>query len=233
MTFATVTTLCRNIASPHFTPVAVEFQHESPADISEHLRLFCCPVRFGAPSNRFTFASDVLSLSIERADASLCAVLDRHAEEMLAKYPPRDSLVDRVQSIITNEFRGGDPSLDRIADQLGLTPRTLQRKLHELGTCDDNSRCDICANRRWRSARLLTCSGFQNRAPSTVPSNAGPALRQKSTENGSMSLCAISVFSVSLWLLFGQALTTTESQRTRRLHGEQRAEATLSNLTAS
>ena len=53
---------------------------------------------------------------------------------MLAKYPPRDSLVDRVQSIITNEFRGGDPSLDRIADQLGLTPRTLQRKLHELGT---------------------------------------------------------------------------------------------------
>lgn len=134
MTFATVTTLCRNIASPDFAPVAVEFQHESPADISEHLRLFRCPVRFGAPSNRFIFTSNLLSLPIDRADANLCAVLDRHAEEMLAKYPPRDTLVDQVQSIIANEFRGGDPSLERVADQLSLTPRTLQRKLHELGT---------------------------------------------------------------------------------------------------
>jgi AraC-like DNA-binding protein len=134
MTLATVTTLCRNIASPDFTPIAVEFQHEAPADITEHLRLFRCPVRFGAPSNRFTFISDFLSLPIARADASLCAVLDRHAEELLAKYPPRDSLVAQVQSIIANEFRGGDLSLERVADQLSLTPRTLQRKLHELGT---------------------------------------------------------------------------------------------------
>jgi AraC-like DNA-binding protein len=91
-------------------------------------------VRFSAPSNRFTFASDLLTLPIAKADATLCAVLDRHAEELLAKYPPRDSLVEKVQSIIANEFRGGDPSLERVADQLGLTPRTLQRKLHELGT---------------------------------------------------------------------------------------------------
>lgn len=39
-----------------------------------------------------------------------------------------------MRSIITSEFRGGDPSLERVADQLGLTPRTLQRKLHEMGT---------------------------------------------------------------------------------------------------
>ncbi len=134
MTLATVATLCRNIASPDFAPSAIEFQHDAPADISEHLRLFRCPVRFSAPSNRFTFASSLLSLPIAKADASLCAVLDRHAEEMLAKYPPRDSLVDQVQSIIASEFRGGDPSLERVADQLSLTPRTLQRKLHELGT---------------------------------------------------------------------------------------------------
>jgi AraC-like DNA-binding protein len=134
MTLATFTTLCRNIASPDFAPIAVEFQHAEPADTSEHSRLFRCPVRFGASSNRLTFASSFLSLPIDKADASLCAVLDRHAEELLSKYPPRDSLLDQVQSIIANEFRGGDPSLERVADQLSLTPRTLQRKLHELGT---------------------------------------------------------------------------------------------------
>jgi len=134
MTLATVTTLCRNLVSPDFAPICVEFQHEEPDDTSEHLRLFRCPVQFSASSNRVTFASSFLSLPIDKADASLCAVLDRHAEEMLAKYPPRDSLIDQVQSIIANEFRGGDPSLERVADELTLTPRTLQRKLHELGT---------------------------------------------------------------------------------------------------
>ena len=134
MTLATVTTLCRNIASPQFTPTAVEFEHDAPANISEHHELFRCPLEFGAGVNRLRFNSECLLLSIDKADASLCALLDRHAEELLAKFPPRDSLVDQVRSLIATEFRGGDPSLEHIADQLRLTPRTLQRKLQELGT---------------------------------------------------------------------------------------------------
>ena len=134
MTLATVTTLCRKIATPDFAPTAVEFQHAAPANISEHRRIFNCAVKFNAPSNRLSFPSSFLSLPIAKADASLCAVLDRHAEELLAKYPPRDSLIDQVRNLIAGEFRGGEPSLERIADHLGLTPRTLQRKLQELGT---------------------------------------------------------------------------------------------------
>ena len=134
MTFATVTTLCRNIASPEFMPTAIEFQHDEPADTSEHQQLFRCPIKFNAPLNKLYFKSSCLLLPIEKADASLCALLDRHAEELLAKFPPRDSLVDQVRSMIAGEFRGGDPSLEHVADQLRLTPRTLQRKLQELGT---------------------------------------------------------------------------------------------------
>src|SRR4051794_3566780 len=101
MTLATVTTLCRNIASSDFAPTFVEFQHEAPRNTSEHLRLFRCPVEFSALSNKLTFPSSFLSLPIAKADASLCALLDRHAEELLAKFPPQHSLVDQVRSIIT------------------------------------------------------------------------------------------------------------------------------------
>ena len=133
MTLATVAALCRNIATPDFVPTAVEFQHDAPADTSEHQRLFRCPIEFRAPANRLSFASRFLAFPIAKADPSLCVLLDRHAEELLAKFPPRNSLVDQVRSIITGELRGGDPSLERVADQLGFTPRTLQRKLQELG----------------------------------------------------------------------------------------------------
>src|SRR6185369_17372118 len=49
--------------------------------------------------------------------------------------------------------------------------------------CGANSQCDTCANRRWQSARLLTCSGSQKRALSTEPSNAGPASHPKTSGN--------------------------------------------------
>ena len=134
MTLATVTALCCNIASPEFAPTSVEFQHDAPRDTAEHLQLFRCPVEFGAPSNKLTFPSSFLALPISKADASLCVLLDRHAEELLAKFPPQHSLVDQVLNIIAAELRGGDPALERVADQLSLTPRTLQRKLQDLGT---------------------------------------------------------------------------------------------------
>ena len=160
MTLATVTTLCRNIATPDFAPITVEFQHASPSDVSEHLRLFRSPIQFNAASNRLTFPSTFLSLPIARADATLCALLDRHAEELLAKYPPHDSLIHQVRSIIAGEFRGGDPSLERVADQLSLTPRTLQRKLHELDTSHneilDQMRCQL-AMRYLREHEMAIC----------------------------------------------------------------------------
>lgn len=134
MTLATVTTLCRRIATPDFGPTLVEFQHAAPADLSEHQRLFNCPMNFNTHANRLSFPSSFLSLPIAKADASLCALLDRHAEELLVKYPPRDSLIDQVRNVIAEEFRGGEASLERVADRLGLTPRTLQRKLQEVGT---------------------------------------------------------------------------------------------------
>jgi AraC-like DNA-binding protein len=134
MTFATVTALCRNLTDRGWRPVAVEFQHEQPNDVSEHQRLFRCPVEFGKRADNLLFAASSLSLPVAKADPGLCAVLDRHAEELLAKFPPRDSLVDQVRHIIGRELNGGDPSLERIADQLGLSARTLQRKLHDLDT---------------------------------------------------------------------------------------------------
>jgi AraC-like DNA-binding protein len=114
--------------------MAVEFQHSKPQATSEHERLFRCPVIFNAPFNKLTFNSASLDLPIEQADEGLCRMLDRHAQELLAKYPPRDTVTDNARTVITRELNGGNPSLEHVAAQLGLSERTLQRKLQELGT---------------------------------------------------------------------------------------------------
>lgn len=134
MTFAGVATLCRVTVDRDWKPRLVEFKHDQPRDITEHLRLFQCPVNFNAPVNTLVFDSSSLSLPVAKADPGLCLMLDRHAEELLAKFPPRDSVISNVRTILSKELNGGNPSLERVAEQMGLSARTLQRKLHELGT---------------------------------------------------------------------------------------------------
>ena len=134
MTFAAVVSLCRVAVDEDWIPLAVEFQHSKPQDTTEHARLFRCPVIFDAPFNKLTFNSASLSLPIEQADEGLVRMLDRHAQELLAKYPPRDTVIDNARTVITRELNGGNPSLEHVAAQLGLSERTLQRKLQELGT---------------------------------------------------------------------------------------------------
>ena len=134
MTFAALASLSRTVTNSDLSPTRVTFQHDRPPDTREHQRIFKCPVDFNATSNQYFVESAALALPIVKADPGLGAVLDRHAEGLIAKYPRNDTLVERVRTMIKDELRGGNASLERIADSLSMSGRTLQRKLREHGT---------------------------------------------------------------------------------------------------
>lgn len=134
LTLAAVAALGRLVTNSDWSPLAVQFAHAQPAVASEHARIFRAPVTFSAESCQLILDASTLALPIAKADPGLSAVLDRHAEELLAKHPRPASVIDRVRSLIGDELNGGDPSLERIAHRLGLSARTLQRRLREHGT---------------------------------------------------------------------------------------------------
>lgn len=115
-------------------PLKVGFQHQQPEDVSGYRCLFRSPLAFEQPVNFVLVDARVLNQPLLKSDAGLCAVLDRHAEDLLAKLPRQESIVDSVRLEISAGLRGGDPGLDAIAHKLGIAPRTLQRKLKEAGT---------------------------------------------------------------------------------------------------
>jgi AraC-like DNA-binding protein len=95
-----------------------------------------------------------------KADPSLCALLDRHARELLARYPREDSLVERIRTLMKGELNGGDASLEVVAERLGMSARTLQRKLQASGTSHqellDEMRRDL-AVRYLREPGMAVC----------------------------------------------------------------------------
>ncbi|MEW6497266.1 MAG: helix-turn-helix domain-containing protein, partial [Cyanobacteriota bacterium] len=115
-------------------PLKVGFQHQQPEDVSAYQRLFRSPLAFEQSVNFVIVDARVLKQPLLKSDPGLCAVLDRHAEDLLAKLPRQESIVDSVRQEISAGLRGGDPGLDAIANKLGIAPRTLQRKLKEAGT---------------------------------------------------------------------------------------------------
>lgn len=160
MTFAALVVLGRRVTGVDWAPREIRFQHERPPDTSEHERIFQCPILFGAITNDFVFDSSYLNLPIIKADARLCALLDRHANELLARYPREDSLVERMRTLLKDELNGGDASLEVLAAKLGMSARTLQRKLHALGTSHqellDEMRKDL-ALRYLREPGMAVC----------------------------------------------------------------------------
>lgn len=126
--------LSRQLTGLDLVPLQMGFQHPNPEDLSAYHRLFRCPLAFEQPVNEMRLDAALIQHPLTQADPGLSSILDRHAEELLARLPQSESLLDSVNRLISQELRGGDPSLTAIAQQLGYAPRTLQRKLEEAGT---------------------------------------------------------------------------------------------------
>ncbi len=91
-------------------------------------------MHFGEENNEISLDTALLALPVHGADLRLGRLLDRYADEMLRKLPRAEGFVESVRRVIAETLRGGDPSIECVATCLGLSTRTLQRRLREAGT---------------------------------------------------------------------------------------------------
>lgn len=128
-TLAAVVLRTRIAAGVDYPLVRVDFAYEAPPDSGEHARIFGCPVHFGAARSGIVVARSVWDTPLERGDSGLAAVLERHAQMLLAQLPQVSDEIGRVRAMIRDELTGGDPSLGNVARKLGTSRRSLQRRL--------------------------------------------------------------------------------------------------------
>jgi AraC-like DNA-binding protein len=108
---------------------AVEFAHDAPADDSEYVRIFGCPVQFGGERTGIVLTRDVCEMRVARGDSGLAAVLEKHAQMLIAELPQVSDSIGEVRAMIRDQLKGGDPSLNNVARKLGTSRRSLQRRL--------------------------------------------------------------------------------------------------------
>ncbi|MET0388222.1 MAG: AraC family transcriptional regulator [Polyangiales bacterium] len=111
------------------TPLEVHFTHARPKSTLVHQRIFRCPVHFGQPQNAIVYPRSVLDAPLVSADVGLARVLERHAADALQKLGRSTSLPERVREIVRQDLTSGKLTADNLARRLGMSSRTLHRRL--------------------------------------------------------------------------------------------------------
>ena len=117
-----------------FRPQRVEFGHVAPVDVQDYEEFFGCEVLFGKPVNRLLYADAVRKLTVPNASEELLLLLSERANRLLDSLSQRSGIAARIASLMATQLNNSVPDKALIAAQLGMSERTLQRRLQEEGT---------------------------------------------------------------------------------------------------
>lgn len=115
-----------------FKPAHISFKHPQPNSLKEYKRIFQCPVSFSQPHNVILFDADILETPSCHASQDLCLLHEQFAQKMLTKLSGT-GIVAQVNRELAASLEHGPRDLNTIAERLGLSPQSLQRKLSDTG----------------------------------------------------------------------------------------------------
>ncbi len=124
--------IMRELIGRDWNPDFVTLVRKAPFNSAPWRRAFRCPVHFEAEQNQSVFDASLLDRALTGGDNRLHAILNSHLRNLDASGGA--DFGSEVQQIILQAMKNGDCSLLRVAHYLGMTPRTLQRRLAAEGT---------------------------------------------------------------------------------------------------
>ncbi|EKF72968.1 AraC family transcriptional regulator [Alcanivorax hongdengensis A-11-3] len=132
--FAASITYGRWLIGAERNPLAVHFKHAPQGELHEYQRLFRCPVTFEAQDYAVCLEAELLDLPLPDADAEVHRLARNRMQQAVTRYHARDDLLQQVRLEIEKRLQQGVPQLEMIAEQLGMKPWTLRRRLRAEGT---------------------------------------------------------------------------------------------------
>ncbi|MEM7238798.1 MAG: AraC family transcriptional regulator, partial [Pseudomonadota bacterium] len=132
-TLASTVSIIREVAPEPFAPLEVHLKHPAPARITDHMSYFGCPLVFESDIDALLVPGDALARRNRLSDQGLTRYLLGHLDDALARLEIDESLSKQVQDAVTQSLSDGVPKITTIARRLGVSERTLQRRLQDDG----------------------------------------------------------------------------------------------------
>jgi len=148
--FAFLVELGRHGTGQHLIPLRVEFARPDPTS-DMHRAYFGCPVRYHAPRDRLILKSADLDRPFPGHNPELLEIITPALAAALGELQAQSSISEQVKVVLKRSLASGRPELSDIASELGMSERTLQRRITE----DGKSFRELLVNARQELGRQL------------------------------------------------------------------------------
>jgi AraC-like DNA-binding protein len=151
---------------PRFAPLRVALERPRPALVEPFERFFRAPLSFAAPSNALELDAADLDARLPAGNTEVARRIDDVLARYLARVDERDAL-GRLRAAILDRLPDGAPAQSAMARVLGMSARTLQRRLNAAGVSYqsllDDARRELAAvylNEGWSVTETAFTLGF-------------------------------------------------------------------------
>lgn len=132
-TLASAVSIARQVSPGPVKPLEVLVQHAAPKSLAAHEDWFGCPVRFDAELDAILFSPETMAQPNLLGDEGISRYLISHLDAELSQIAAEVTFVDQAKDAIAQALSEGSPKMTHIAGGLGLSARSLHRRLSEHG----------------------------------------------------------------------------------------------------
>jgi len=131
-TFSATVVVLRAMTETDISPVGISFIHAPPRDMKSFHHAFQCPILFNQSQNFISYKTSDLETRTAKADASINKFLvERVEEETKGINISPSKIASDVEKLIKDALPSGIPSIDQVSEHVGMSSRTLTRRLSE------------------------------------------------------------------------------------------------------
>lgn len=131
--FSSSVRLARTLTGLPLNPLEVTFTSPEPESRAEYERIFNCPVRFGQKDNSMTLELHMSSLPVRLANPALLKHFEKYAQDFIAQMERNDAATQAVTRIILSRLDDPSLSIEKVAREMAVSVRTLQKRLADEG----------------------------------------------------------------------------------------------------
>ncbi len=154
--FSSSVRLARTLSGLLISPLEVTFIYPEPDSRAEYERIFNCSVRFAQRDNSMTLDMRMGSLPVRMANPSLLEHFEHYARDFLAQMERKDETSQAVTKIILAHLDDESLSIKKVAHEMAISVRTLQKRLEAEGVVFSDLLRDI----RQRLAQKYLCENY-------------------------------------------------------------------------
>jgi AraC-like DNA-binding protein len=114
--------------------IRLELERKKPKNINLHKQLLTPKISFRAPVNAIVIPAELLNRTNPQADPRLFAMMSQQMETIQLRRTDTNDPVAAIRLHVAENLESNTPTLASEAERLGLSSRTLQRRLTEAGT---------------------------------------------------------------------------------------------------